>query len=273
MAFFSLKEGRPIAKIQGGKKNGKIIYLLDENHKDYPKKKEIIYLDNNSLLKGLEEDIRNLFTGVRKDVEILDGTLIPFPRSDKRETLYISGPEGSGKSTYAGLYIEQFKKKFPKRDFFVFSKKNEDPAFDKFKPKRIELNEDLVDNPIEPEELMCSIVLFDDIGTISNKKVGNAVKLLRDSILEVGRSDDIYIISTTHNLTNSGDTKMSLLESSSVTFFPKMGDSFHINRFLKEYCGLKKDQIERIYNLNSRWVTIYKRAPMYILYEHGCYFL
>jgi hypothetical protein len=269
------KNSRAIARVSGGKNDKKIIYLVEnDDNNDNNINNILSQLDFKNSLSPLKEKLNDYLTGKKKEILIDDeGKLLPLPREDKRETLYISGPEGSGKSVYASNYITEFKKIFKKRDFIIFSKVTEDEPLDKLKPKRIDINLDIVEDPIETNELKDTIVLFDDIDTISNKKILEALQNLKDKTLEIGRHDNIYVIITSHNLTNGKSTKMSLLESSSVTFFPKMGDSYHIKRFLKEYCGMSRDAIDKIFNLNSRWVTVYKRAPMYILYEKGVYLL
>jgi hypothetical protein len=272
MPNLNFKEGRPIARIIGGKKDGKLLFL-DEHDDD---SKHMFDLGIKSL-KFLEKDIKSILTKEDDEIVIRDGKLRPIPLVDTRETqrdvLYISGPAGSGKSTYAAEYIKEFKKIFPKADIFLFSIKESDKVLDQFKPHRIMLNDELLENPINPKELAHSLVIFDDIDTISNKKLLNEVRRLRDSILEVGRSLMTYCITTTHNLTAGTHTRMQLLESTAVTFYPKMGDAFHIMRFLKEYAGLDKKKIATIMSLKSRWVTIYKRAPNYCLYEHGAFLL
>lgn len=270
MPYFTMqKNGRAIARIVGGKYNNKVIYL-NEDHDDDNEIDENDFMPKHMAF-SLKKEINNFKTGKRDEITISDGKIVPLPRTDKRESLYVAGPEGAGKSHYASMYAREYKKIFPKKDFIIFSRKEEDEPLDKLKPVRVMLNEEIVEDPIELEEVADSLVLFDDIDRIRDKNIKKSVDFLKDSILDVGRSDEIYVISTAHNLTAGKDTKHDLLESSSVTFYPNYGDDYHINYFLKQYCGLKKDQIDKIYNLKSRWVTIYKRAPMYILHEKGCY--
>ncbi len=264
MPYFSLKylkNSRPIAKIEGGINHGSIIYLVEDE--DF----------GAGQVKTLKNELQNVINGKRKEIILSDGKLIPIPRIDKRDSYYIAGPEGSGKSFLASMIIKQYKKLFKKNPFFLFSKVQDDDALDELEPKRIELNDELLDDPIEVDELGDSIILFDDIDTIHDKKMLEELRRVRDSILEIGRHHNSYIISTAHNMTNNKATKMSLLESANVCFFPKMGDSYHINRYLKEYGGLSKEQIKKVYSLPSRWVLHHKRAPNYIMHEKGLYLL
>ena len=277
MVYLTLKkEGRPICKIVGGRYNKKLIYLVENEADDSDEEKELVVKINGKQFKGLEKiakDFKQVMNDKRKEIVIPDGTLIPIPRTDKRDCYYIAGAEGSGKSYFASKYINEYKKLFPKSDFYVFSKVKEDEALDDLEPKRIELDDEIINDPIQVEELKDSIVLFDDIDTISDKKLLDTIRNLRDAILEVGRHDNIYILTTAHNMTNNKATKMSLLESSCVVFFPGMGDKYHINRFLKEYVGLDREAIDKIYSLPTRWVLLHKRAPNYVMYEKGIYLL
>jgi hypothetical protein len=272
MPNFNYKDGRPIAKITGGKKDGKILYLDEAEDDD-----ELKINFECKAMNFLKKDIACIVSGKNDEIKITDGKFSPIPIIESKETqrdvLYISGPAGSGKSHYAAEYITNFKKLYPKADFFLFSTKEEDPVLDKFKPKRIVIDEEILSEPINPKELANSLVMFDDIDTIADSKLLKEIRRLRDAILEIGRSMHIYCITTSHILTAGTSSKMQLLESTAVTCFPKMGGIHHIKRFLKEYVGLSSKQIEKILALKSRWVTIYKRAPNYCLYQTGAFLL
>lgn len=274
------QEGRAIAKIKGGYYNGEYISLINRyNPKHggiidkYKKKQDRIYLDRGSALKGLEDDIKNQMTGVRKEIEIPNGKLQMLPNMETRDCLYISGPAGAGKSYFAGAYLKQLKKAYPKKQFFLFSNKEYDKSLDDLGVIRIPIDEALVDDPIEPKEMAYSCVIFDDISVHPNKKVLAAVETLRDQLLEVSRSDEVQVVSIVHNLTAGKSTKMSLLESTHVVFFPQAGDKYHVKRYLKEYAGLNHKQVNKVLNLDSRWVIHNKRSPNYFIHEGGVFFL
>jgi len=270
MPYFTtekVKNSRPVARISGGKNNNEIIYLVMDEEYDN-KKLNLKYLGH------MEDEIKQLLSGKRKEINISDkGKMVPLPNFETRDTFYLAGPSGSGKSFLASMIINEYQKVFKNNPFYILSKIEDDKALDKLKPIRIELNEELIEDPIQPEEFTDSIVLFDDIDTISNTKMLKQLQQLKDSLLECGRHYNAYVLTTAHNMTNNKATKMSLLESYNVCFFPKMGDEYHIRRYLKEYAGLNKEQIEKIYNLPSRWILHHKRAPNYILHEKGIYLI
>jgi len=219
------------------------------------------------------KDVKKKYTEIeQKEIALNSGEIVPYPNGDTREVLYVAGASGSGKSTYTAKYIEQYKKVFPKNKVYVFSRLEEDPAFDNLKLVRIKLNEELLVDPIKTDELSNSLVIFDDIATIPNEDIKNTIMKLRDDILETGRHNNIYVVNTEHLMMNYKYTRTLLNESSHVTFF-NGASKYHIVRFLKTYCGLDKKQIERILKLPSRWVTICRNYPQYILYSSGVYIL
>lgn len=268
MFAFNIKKGIPIAQVNEGLHDGSIIKLIPEDDDSIEK------IDKNIETSDFMYPFKvNKKKGYFKNIELSEGTLDPIPNPEKRECLYIAGPSGSGKSTYASHYIKKFKIMFPKRKIYVFSRLNEDEEIDKHKPIRILLNEELLEDPISTEELKNSLCLFDDIDTIQNKQIKNCVKSLLEDILETGRHQNIYCIVTSHLMTNYKDTRIVLNESTSITFFVKSGDTYFIRQYLQKYGGLSKKQIDDILALNSRWVTLYKHYPKYILYQRGCYLL
>jgi hypothetical protein len=288
--MLSFRSGNAIAQILGGKYDGKIIKIKNKDQEkccdkckgscltcckncvkkcckttDKISKKDPLYYIKKSLTKQIEGEYR--------EITIKDGSIQVLPNINKRECLYIAGPSGSGKSTYASAYMEMYKLMYPKRKLYIFSRVEKDETLDKLKPIRIKLDEELKNDPINPEELKCSCVLFDDIDTIREKDIAKAVKDLRTDLLETGRHEDVNVISTSHQITNYKDTRVLLNEATAITFFPSSGSTYHITRFLKMYCGLDKRNIERALRLPSRWVTIYKTYPQYVVYEKGVYLI
>ena len=192
---------------------------------------------------------------------------------NSRDCLYISGCSGSGKSHYAKTYIECYKKIFPKRKIFLFSKLKEDPTIDTVKPIRIKLDNELLADPITPEELQNSLCVFDDFDALRDGKLKNEIYGLIDEILFDGRHFNIHCIITSHMITNYKKTRNILSEVNSITLFPQSISFKNANYLLRNYLGLKQKQIDIILNLPSRWVTVFIRYPKFVLFQNGCYFL
>jgi hypothetical protein len=299
MPYFNFnKEGKPVAIISGGANNGTVLYVNKDNKKACCNQcsggcAEVRCCKNCQLCHDScreDDEFNDIFGGEFNKIKkgLLpyiqlddDGSeMVPMPRiknkdAEAREIIYISGPEESGKSVWASKYIKQFKKMYPQSKLFVFSKIKHDKVIDDLKPIRVALNENLYKKPIEIDEFpKNAIVLFDDVDTISNDKIKDAVLDLRDRLLEEGRHQSIFVISITHNPTMGKKTKASLLEASSIVLFPMGGDIFHMKRVLKEYCGYNPKNIDAILKLDTRWIQCHKRGDggKFILHEKGAFF-
>ena len=187
--------------------------------------------------------------------------------------MYVAGPSGSGKSTFISQFIEEYKERYPERDVVLFAGKSEDPVLDKWGPLRVKMDMNLVEEPMELEELRNSLVIFDDADQITDKYVQAAVWKLRDQILEIGRSLGISVCTVAHQITNYKASRICLNEADYVVFFPKAMGKRGIRYFLKNYAGLEKDQINRIMNLSGRAVVLKQKSPPCIIHQCGCYFI
>ena len=85
------KEGRPFAKIIGGKYNNQVVSVSEKSEEGFK------------------------YLGIANDAKF---QLIPNPKTE-REILYVTGPSGSGKSTFVRKYLEQYKK-YSKIDLYIY---------------------------------------------------------------------------------------------------------------------------------------------------------
>ena len=234
------------------------------------KKYNLVYLNKNDDSESSDEE---------KIIELpktckFEPRLNPYQRT----VSYICGPSGSGKSTYAAELIRAYLN-FQEKEFYIFSRTDcrGDPAFKDLKYTQIAINESLIEDPIDITQDLIggSLVLFDDCNTIQNKKLKDVVEKIMEDILEVGRKLDITIIITSHlvipNSKNFARTIMNELQY--LTVFPKSGSSQQIRYALKTYFGLSNKQIDDILQIKSRWITISKSYPMYVLSERLAYIL
>ena len=231
---------------------------------------------DDNLLDLIEELKSNSKDLSKKDFKLFDdGVLQPLPRFDKTERCFVAGQTESGKTYYISKYLEQLVKVYPDKKIFVFSDVESDPEIDHLPNlTRFNIDEDLLEKePIKPETFSNSICVFDDIDSIQNPKLLKYIQSLRDSILRRGRHEDISCIVTSHLLTDYKNTRIILNEANTITIFCKSGSTFGIKYLLKHYVGLDKKQIQKILDLPSRWVSINKNSPQYVIYEKGCFLL
>lgn len=241
------KIGETVATVTGGALNNKTLYLDKE---------------------GTEDDYVKSFTKIELPKESL---FEQIPRSDfEREVYYITGKSGSGKSFYTTKLLKQIRKKHKDYPIIVFSPLEDDyNGIDNV--NRVELNESLITDPINIKELENSICIFDDIEAITDKKIRNSVWSTLDATLKTGRHYNIYTVFISHESCAGKQTKPILTESHSITAFPRHGYDRGVGYLFKEYWGMSTNEINFIKSRNSRWVTFYKHAPSYIIFEHEIY--
>jgi hypothetical protein len=194
-----------------------------------------------------------------------------IPRTDIIQKMYIVGPSGSGKSTYASKFIKKYLKQNKDNEFFLLSRVFEDDVLDKLDPFRIEINESLVNDPIEPEDVSEALVLFDDCALVKDKQLRNSVLNLQDSIAELGRHYKTTLVVVAHQLLDWKNSRVIINEASDVVIFPRGGSVQPYKQFLERYMGLSKKQIAEILKLKSRAIHVMKSYPNMILYNKGAF--
>lgn len=242
---FSYTTGTSVAIIKNRKdKNKRIIKILAEKH----------------LLKDC----------VGQKIKTLE-TISPLPNINKeRGILYVCGASDCGKTTYSLKYIKNFLDIYKDHDFIVFTQSDDFESYEKFgiKPKVIQIDDSLVENPINIMELKNSIVLFDDVDAIDGKKVRKAIFNLIYKIMKIGRKAKISIIVTYHMVTGGNETRYIIFESQYITLFLEGGSHNQFKNLFKYYLGIDVKKLEDFKKLESRWVTIHKNYPRFMISEN-----
>jgi len=239
--------GKPIAVIEGGKYNRKIVSVSDD-------------LGDDELSKSFNK------------IQLSDGKFQQTIDPDtERSIIYITGASGSGKSYYTRNYLLQYHKHFKKNPIILFSAVNQDDSLEHkdLDIQRIIIGRNLIEQPIDVEDLANSCVVMDDIDVISDKKVREAVYNILNQILEIGRHSNISCVITNHLATNGKDTRRILNECHSVVYFPFSGSNVGLKRLLEDYLGLDKKTIKYAKTLKSRAVTVFKNYPQVIMTERN----
>ncbi|HXS60464.1 MAG TPA: hypothetical protein VN703_06595 [Candidatus Sulfopaludibacter sp.] len=220
--------------------------------------------------------VKELHNRSKKEFFVPDGGVMRVvPNPNKTERIYAAGPTDSGKSYWSRKYIDEWSKIFPDKPIFLFSDVDEDEELDDIKRlHRIKINDELITHPLKSTDFPSgSLVLFDDTDSIVDPKILKAVEALRNHLLRRGRHESLYVIVSNHMLSDYTKTRIILNECNGMTVFPKSGSSSGITYVLKKYCGLSQPQVYKIMNLNSRWVTVYKNYPMFVVYDKGAFLL
>jgi len=243
-----------------------ISYVVDDDTEGQRKSKmKIVCLADRK--SHVENPYRFLQLSHRHHFELAVNT-------EARQVLYVCGASGSGKSYFMKTFVLNYHKIFPKRPIFLFSALGSDETLDKIKTiKRVEINDEFMDEVFEISDFANSLILFDDCDTISEKAKKMKVMSIFNMIAELGRHENVSTAWLSHTANAGHETKKILNESTSVTFFPQTMGNRALKYLLETTFGLDKKQIEKIRNLDSRAVTILKTYPMTLMSERLCCFV
>lgn len=300
LSFDQTKGAKPIAIVKGGKEDGKVLYIHEDNHKGSKPRHEIRANDYATELrdvkpaervkliqrlqeahdKGLSTDQlvgegtlgRQLYDRVCHDaqkatcIDLPDDAqfqLVPSPNPERREVFYIAGASGSGKSYIAKGIAECYKKLFPDRECYLISKLGEDSTLDALDfLKRVNIQSFIDDYP-ELDEFQDCLVIFDDYDTLT----GNAEKVvgkLIDDLATMGRHTNTTMLCLSHYLTNYKKTRLLLNEATHIVVYP-MATSFHaLGYLLKTHIGMTKEDVRDLKKM-GRWVCVYKHYPQWLV--------
>ena len=232
--------------------NGQLVAIIKD---DGLKKKNKIYVDD-------DEDKYESF----QSMHLKKGRFQVVPdKKQFRNTFFIVGANGSGKSYWIRDYVLEFIKTFPTYPIRLFSSKNEDNNLDTIPQiKRIKIDESFVTTPVKYELLSKSLAIFDDIDAFDGK-IRKAIFHLMDICLKNGRSYNIHVISTYHSSTNR-EISSALNESEGIVFFMKNYNR-SMKYLLEGYIGLNSQQIKTLRKNKSRSTTYIKTYPNVFIQE------
>lgn len=193
---------------------------------------------------------------------------------------YITGKSGSGKSTMAGKYVNEYSDMEPDGEIYYLSRKKfeDDPAYNKYDYDPFIIEPDvLLDGDIDIVEDIdknkTTMFIFDDISTFDNTRL-KAIYHLISEICELGRSGGVMATITNHLVApNERKYARMIMNELQAWSFPTRGNSMQVRYALKTYFGLSDKQISNILNTKSRFVTIINEYPGIIVEEHKIYIL
>jgi len=201
-------------------------------------------------------------------IKLSVGTFQPVPNfNSERSVNYIVGASGSGKSYYIKQWIKEYKKKYKKNGVFLFSALSEDVTLDEIKPQRVCLDDEFIKDKIDLELFKDSLVVMDDTDSIANKALKIKVYDYLKQMLNLGRHFNISLYVVNHTAIGTrAESKSILNECHTITFFPG-GWNRQLAYLLQNYASCDTKALQKIKNMESRWVTIYKNYPAVLINE------
>ena len=83
------------------------------------------------------------------------------------------------------------------------------------------------------------------------------------------RGGDIDIIVSNHLPLGNKRTQELLNQASYLAVFPHATSDHHLKAICMKYCGLSKEQVDKISSSQSRYVIIHRDVPIFVLEERS----
>lgn len=243
-----------------------IAYLLKDNRIVEP----VSFIDSDKADTLLSEDTKRL-----KKIRLneADETFMPnvtdFRKEDQVDRIYVTGPTGTGKSTFIRAYTKLFLTKYPKASVYLFSSKKQDAVLDDLPLERMLIDEETLLTPYTIEELSSgskpSLCIFDDIEDFPTQKLNKEIARFRDEVLRNGRSAGLFSIFVHHDPCNYKETKSQIYECNKVVIFPRRCGRGTYDYLCEKKLHMTKKDVALVNSLKSNYVCINKGAHKYFV--------
>ena len=178
--------------------------------------------------------------------------------------IFVAGKRGSGKSTFANLYIKSYTEATDGKVFLI-SRFEKDPSI-KLPERSLHIPiEDI--KSVEIDDLSNSLVVFDDIANaqLTAQQIRQLYAFLHD-VIQNSRHYNTKVLITSHQVCDYSRTREVLNECSAVVVYPQHANRYQIERALKIYFGMNKEQVDEIMNIeDSRWVYVNTVEPKFVM--------
>jgi len=160
-------------------------------------------------------------------------------------------------------------------EIFLFSYLEKDKTLDAVKKiQRVNIHDpEFINSELTAQDFKDCCVIMDDMDCEANKKVRLKVMNLVQQMLQIGRHLGTTVLFLCHEVCNGTETKMTLNESHSITIFVKTLGNKKLKYLLDNYLGMDKEQMQKVKNIDSRAVTIFKSYSKVIFDEKDIFIL
>lgn len=189
--------------------------------------------------------------------------------------MYVVGQSYTGKTFQAAKMAQDWHNLFPKSKVAYISFNDGDDKSCNNKNienfYKLNITEDILEDPISLDELHDKLVIFDDVEGFSNPKIVKTLETLSKQCINQGRHKSIGTIICRQKLLDGHKSAFVLNGVHQILGFPHSGSRHQLRKYLDKYLNLPKKKIERLLNVPSRWVLINVCNPMYCVFERGAF--
>jgi len=190
--------------------------------------------------------------------------------------VYLAGQSYCGKSTMAAKLAQDWNQVFPKSKVAYISYNENDKACNDKKIDnflQIKIDENILKDPLELDEFHDKLCVFDDISAYGDPKIIKALEQFQTKCINAGRHKSIGTIICRQKLLDGWKSSDILNGIHQLITFPHSGSRFQLRNYLKSHLHLPKNKIDKILNVNSRWVLINLVNPVYVLHAKGAFII
>lgn len=249
------------------------------------------------IIKDAKVDNRKIYGNyVEVDPEVGEFQVIPKKvnlktKTDmRRDILYMTGPSGSGKTTAAAKFAKEYHVMYPDNKICFISTINDNKDIIKLDPIFINIRDPylieqnwfgpdklrLIDNPDaadidQTSQFQDTLVIYDDLESISDKELAKSIRELQDQILNIGRHFRVSCVICKHLACEYNKTRQILLESDFITIFPRKSTPKNLVYLLNKHLGFDNKTINMIINSDSPSVCISSKYPHAIIETNSVY--
>ncbi len=237
-----------------------------------------------ALIKGANKQTFLYYDVNKKDgysfFELAQGEsfqLIPSNLSKGRETLFIAGPTGCGKTKFAVEFMNLYLQIFQKRDIIIFTPDPNDTSLasitDKDRSDIVDINlKDensgkyrIIQEDVNINDFEKCLVFFDDIAIGEDDSLIKFMDKLRHKVIGVGRHKDVSVITSRHMVTDYRNTRNDLADTKYVVCFPLGGGRRVLDHYFSKYLMLSSELKAQIFSWNADWLVFHQKFPNFVL--------
>lgn len=191
--------------------------------------------------------------------------------------VFLAGAGLSGKSYLARKLAEDYALQYPDNKIVLISwVENDKNLNEKTLGKnfiRLNIDENILADPIDIKDFHDKLIIMDDIEHFENPYIVKELMRVRNSIVNAGRHNNTDLLCCRQVLMDSKNTRDLLNGVPNIIVFPHSSSRYQLKNYLLKYMMLDSNTVNKLMNVNSRWLLLSNTMPLYALWENGAMLL